>query len=121
LVFVLDAQITAWANAITAKTANASGTVSTPVAEGSRTGTTLFTAVATGNGSVTYAFTADGNPDLVASTTITNGEVTLNGVLDYETASSIVFKIVYVGRFTQIFLLLYNVSTILQNYLCCLK
>jgi len=94
LVFVIDAQITAWGNAITASTADASGTVATAVVEGSSTGTTLFTAVATGSGTVTYAFTSDGNPGSVASPTITAGAVTLAGTLDYETTPSIVFKVV---------------------------
>ena len=94
LVFVLDADITAWANALTASTADASGTVATAVVEGSSAGTILFTAVATGSGTVTYAFTGDGNPGSVASPTITNGHVILDGALDYEKASSIVFKIV---------------------------
>jgi len=92
--FVLDADITAWANALTANTADASGTVATAVVEGSSTGTTLFTAVATGSGTVTYAFTGDGNPGSVASPTITAGAVTLAGTLDYEKAHSLVFKIV---------------------------
>jgi len=94
LIFVLDAQITAWANAITANTAVASGTVSTAVVESSSPGTTLFTAVASGTGAVTYAFTADGNPGSVASPTITAGAVTLAGILDYEKSHSLVFKIV---------------------------
>ncbi|WAR10738.1 hypothetical protein MAR_035814 [Mya arenaria] len=57
-------------------------------------GGTLFTAVATQTGTITYSFVAaDGNPSSIASATITNGVVTLASALDYETTKSYVFKI----------------------------
>ena len=46
------------------------------------------------SGSVTYAFTADGNPGSIASGTITAGAVTLAGTLNYEAAQSYTFKVV---------------------------
>ncbi|WAR10752.1 hypothetical protein MAR_035828 [Mya arenaria] len=61
-------------------------------------GTTLFTAVATpttGGAAMAYEFESDGNPNNVAETTITAGEVKLASgkSLDFETTPSIVFKI----------------------------
>jgi len=94
---IADGQPTAWAGDITISAASGSDTVATAVVEGSASATTLFTATATPtvvNAAVTYAFTADGNSDSIASTTITAGAVKLAGTLDYETKNEYVFKIV---------------------------
>jgi len=91
-------QITDWGGNITITgAANGTYTVATAVEEGRAIGSTLFTANAKPTATdavVTYAFTPDGNPKSVASTTNTAGAVTLAGTLDYETAPLLVFKIV---------------------------
>ncbi|XP_052814527.1 uncharacterized protein LOC128241561 [Mya arenaria] len=99
-----DAQPTAWtftSNAGTDVTNTGTppvGTVTLTIAEGFPVGTTLFTAVATpttGGAAMAYEFESDGNPNNVAETTITAGEVKLASgkSLDFETTPSIVFKI----------------------------
>lgn len=87
-------QISGWAGALSSSTADADGTAGMAIGEGSAALTVLFTATASGVGTVTYAFTDGGNPNNVALTTITAGAVTLAKALDYETAPSLVFKVV---------------------------
>jgi len=70
-------------------------TILDPIVEDNGT-TILFQVNAiTATGTMTYAFTSDGNPGSIATDTIPDtGEVTLALTLDYETAQSHVFKIV---------------------------
>ncbi|KAH3750935.1 S-layer protein-like [Dreissena polymorpha] len=72
---------------------NTAATVS--VVETSADSFLLFTVTATPS-TATFAFAADGNPDAIASATITNGAVKLatGKTLDKETKSSYVLKIV---------------------------
>jgi len=97
IIAISDGQITGWTAPASITGASGTATVGTAVVEGSASATTLFAATATPTGSgaaVTYAFTADGNPDSIASATITAGAVKLAGTLDYETKKQYVFKIV---------------------------
>ena len=93
LTVTVPATCITWAGAVTSATADADGTYSTAIAEGSAAGTTLFVVTATGS-AVTYAFATDGNPGSIASSTITSGAVTLAGTLDYEATNQYVFKVV---------------------------
>ncbi|KAH3751062.1 uncharacterized protein LOC127847459 [Dreissena polymorpha] len=72
-------------------------TVTVSVVETSVDSATIFTVAATtDSGSVAFTFAADGNPDSIASSTITSGAVKLAAgkTLDKETKSSYTFKIV---------------------------
>lgn len=100
-----DAQPASWTvtDAFTGTGATVTGTLPEAIATTSVTeliavGGTLVTAVATAtsSGAITYAFATDGNPNSVATATITSGVVTLaTGMyLDYETTPTIIFKIV---------------------------
>ncbi|KAH3755466.1 hypothetical protein DPMN_190162 [Dreissena polymorpha] len=72
-------------------------TVTVSVLETSVDSATLFTVESTTDqvGSVTFAFAADGNPDSIASSTITAGAVKLaaSETLDKETKALFTFKI----------------------------
>ena len=99
IISVTSEGVTSWSGAVSSNSANAYGTSSTAIAEGSPAGTTLFSVTASGGGSwvsytYTYQFASFGNPDSIASSTVTSGTVTLAGTLDYENTNQYIFKVV---------------------------
>lgn len=91
---VPDAAITGWTGAVTIDGASGSGNA--PAVAETAAGK-LFSVTATASsGTVEYEFDTDGNPDSIADELSADGVVVLASgkTLDYETATSHVFKIV---------------------------